>query len=63
MFCIIIYILDWAALATLSGHPATKGAPFVCEKAFSDGLADASTGIPYFYMSSLDLCTQDLKVN
>lgn len=55
-------ISDWTSLGTLSGRTPTEGNPFVCAKAMSDGPTNSSTGIPFFYLSSLDLCTQDSQV-
>ncbi|KAK6644179.1 hypothetical protein RUM43_000446 [Polyplax serrata] len=55
----IVHNVDWTSLGTLSGRTPTEGNPFVCAKAMSDGPTNSSTGIPFFYLSSLDLCTQD----
>lgn len=49
-------------MATISNRNPTKGAPFVCAKAISDGMTNSSTGVPFLYLSQLDLCTQDLQV-
>lgn len=49
-------------MATLSTKNSTKGGPFVCVKATSDGPVDKSSGIPFFYLSSLDICAKDLEV-
>lgn len=51
---------DWAAVAYSSKQPGTYGLPMADIFSISDGLKDNSTGIPYMYVSPLDLGVQDL---
>ncbi|KAM4795536.1 protein CREG1 [Rhinophrynus dorsalis] len=54
---------DWGALATISSHPPVTGQPFANVFSVSDGPRRASTGVPYFYLTSMEISVQDLQVN
>ncbi|XP_034234757.1 protein CREG2 [Thrips palmi] len=56
----IVHHSDWAAVAYTSKQPGTYGLPMADIFSISDGLRDNSTGIPYMYVSPLDLGVQDL---
>ena len=46
--------LDWGVLSTISTRKGLEGMPFGNPISISDGGVNNSTGIPYFYTSSLD---------
>ncbi|ODM93209.1 Protein CREG1 [Orchesella cincta] len=57
----IVHNSYWSSLATISTMPAVRGYPFVNLVSLSDGPNNNSTGIPYFYMTSLDMSSVDLE--
>ena len=55
--------LDWASMATLSSREPTKGFPFSNPWDISDGATfDEASGVPYFYMTDMEMSVQDLQV-
>ncbi|TRY81507.1 hypothetical protein DNTS_009916 [Danionella cerebrum] len=52
---------DWGHLATISTQDQIKGFPFGNIFSVSDGPADNSTGVPYFYVTSMDNTVTDLR--
>uniref|UniRef100_A0A8C2KFT6 Cellular repressor of E1A-stimulated genes 2 n=1 Tax=Cyprinus carpio TaxID=7962 RepID=A0A8C2KFT6_CYPCA len=52
---------DWGHLATISTQEQIKGLPFGNIFSVSDGPADNSTGIPYFYVTPMDNTVTDLR--
>ncbi|KAK4881364.1 hypothetical protein RN001_004683 [Aquatica leii] len=56
----VIHVSDWIALSTISTLNSVKTYPFVNLKSMSDGPLSQSTGIPYIYMTSLDISGKDL---
>ncbi|KAJ8977693.1 hypothetical protein NQ317_005426 [Molorchus minor] len=59
----IMHKSDWVSIATISTQDAIKGYPFVGLKSLSDGPASNSTGVPYLYMSEMDVSGQDVEIN
>lgn len=60
----IVHHSDWASLATMSTRDPTKGYPFSNVFSISDGAnVEKSTGIPYLYLTSMEMSVVDLKVN
>ncbi|KAL3279518.1 hypothetical protein HHI36_017027 [Cryptolaemus montrouzieri] len=57
----IIHNVDWVSMATISTQKGIEGYPFATVKSMSDGPVDNSTGVPYFYMSSIELSQQDIN--
>ncbi len=56
--------LDWASLATISSRPEIASFPFANVFSVSDGQnVKTSTGIPYFYLSKMEMSVHDLKVH
>ncbi|XP_022909089.1 protein CREG1 [Onthophagus taurus] len=51
---------DWVSLATISTQKNIVGFPFVTLKSISDGTRSNSTGVPYLYMTDMDLSGQDI---
>eukprot|EP00088_Acartia_fossae_P031726 TRINITY_DN3253_c0_g2_i5.p2 TRINITY_DN3253_c0_g2~~TRINITY_DN3253_c0_g2_i5.p2 ORF type:complete len:306 (+),score=92.24 TRINITY_DN3253_c0_g2_i5:31-918(+) len=54
---------DWLAMATISTRGSLTGTPFASIFSYSDGPLGNSTGIPYFYMTNMDMSTHDLQKN
>ncbi|XDV30809.1 hypothetical protein PO909_033649 [Leuciscus waleckii] len=52
---------DWGHLATISTQEQIKGLPFGNIFSVSDGPADNSTGVPYFYVTPMDNTVTDLQ--
>ncbi|ENN82490.1 protein CREG1 [Dendroctonus ponderosae] len=59
----IIHNADWVAVGTLSVREDMKGDPFVSLKSISDGPASNSSGIPYLYMTDMDITAIDILAN
>lgn len=58
----LIINLDWTALSTISTHDPIVGYPFANIFSVSDGPIHISKGIPYFYLTDMEISVQDLKV-
>ncbi|KAJ1112602.1 hypothetical protein NDU88_000864 [Pleurodeles waltl] len=54
---------DWGALATLSSHEPVKGKPFANVFSVSDGPLKQGSGVPYLYLTNMEISVQDLTVN
>eukprot|EP00066_Takifugu_rubripes_P000941 XP_003961789.1 PREDICTED: protein CREG2 [Takifugu rubripes] len=54
---------DWGHLATISNQDKIKGLPFGNIFSVSDGPADNSTGVIYFYVTPMDTTVSDLRSN
>ncbi|KAF7689644.1 protein CREG1 [Silurus meridionalis] len=54
---------DWASMATISIHEPVKGQPFSNAFSISDGLLGNGTGVPYMYLTHMEISVQDLQVN
>ncbi|MEE6513470.1 hypothetical protein FKM82_021122 [Ascaphus truei] len=54
---------DWGALATISSHEPVRGQPFANVFSVSDGAPGAGSGVPYFYLTDMEISVQDLQVN
>ncbi|XP_069492036.1 protein CREG1 [Ambystoma mexicanum] len=59
----VAHSCDWGALATLSSHEPVRGLPFANVFSVSDGPLGQSSGVPYLYLTTLEISVQDLKVN
>ena len=56
-------ILDWASVATISSRPEIESYPFSNVFSVCDGATTAtSSGVPYFYLSVLEMSVHDLQV-
>ncbi|KAF4513913.1 UNVERIFIED_CONTAM: hypothetical protein B566_EDAN017736 [Ephemera danica] len=58
----IVHNTDWATMATISTMPKIKGYPFSNTVSISDGPIDASSGVPYLYLTPLEMSTHDLSL-
>lgn len=54
---------DWASLATISTHSPIIGQPFSNVFSISDGPLWASSGVPYLYLTHMEISVQDLQVS
>lgn len=60
----IMHNSEWCAIATISTKSHLAGSPFANVYDVSDGATvEESTGIPYFYLTSLQPSVKDLQVN
>jgi len=59
----VCHYSDWLAMATISTRGSLSGTPFANIFSYSDGTMDKSTGIPYFYLTNMDMSTKDLQKN
>nr|XP_056714675.1 protein CREG1 [Euleptes europaea] len=59
----VAHACDWAALATISTHPPVRGQPFANVFSISDGEARNGTGVPYLYLTAMEISVRDLQVN
>ncbi|XP_033002667.1 protein CREG1 [Lacerta agilis] len=60
----VAHSCDWGALATLSAQdPPMRGQPFSNVFSVSDGPRGSSSGVPYMYLTPLEVSVQDLQVN
>nr|XP_019956109.1 PREDICTED: protein CREG2 [Paralichthys olivaceus] len=59
----IAHYSDWGHLSTISMQDKIKGLPFGNIFSVSDGPADNSTGVIYFYVTPMDNSVSDLKNN
>ncbi|XP_053702074.1 protein CREG1 [Synchiropus splendidus] len=59
----IAHQVDWGSLATISSRPPVVGQPFSNVFSISDGPPGTSSGVPYMYLTRMEISVQDLKVN
>ncbi|KAM9766603.1 protein CREG1 isoform 2-T3 [Menidia menidia] len=59
----IAHECEWASMATVSTHRPVVGQPFSNVFSVSDGPRGASSGVPYLYMTRMEVSVQDLQVN
>lgn len=61
-FILASNLLDWAAIATSGKRSNSKSGPFANVVSMSDGPVEQGSGIPFFYLTPMDLSSQDLQV-
>uniref|UniRef100_H2ZU95 CREG-like beta-barrel domain-containing protein n=1 Tax=Latimeria chalumnae TaxID=7897 RepID=H2ZU95_LATCH len=59
----VAHSCDWGSLATISVQEVVRGWPFANVFSVSDGPLEQGTGVPYFYLSPLEISVHDLKVS
>ncbi|KAK2704885.1 hypothetical protein QYM36_017061 [Artemia franciscana] len=59
----IVHVSDWAGMATISTRQGILGSPFANIFSVSDGTKKKSTGVPYMYLTDLEMSVKDLKVD
>uniref|UniRef100_UPI003AAEE15C protein CREG1-like n=1 Tax=Centroberyx gerrardi TaxID=166262 RepID=UPI003AAEE15C len=52
---------DWASMATISTHRPVVGQPFSNVFSISDGPVGSGTGVPYMYLTRMEISVQDLE--
>ena len=58
-----VSLKEWASVATISSRPEIESYPFSNVFSVSDGATtDTSSGVPYFYLSVLEMSVHDLQV-
>lgn len=58
----VVHQCDWASLATISTHKPVVGRPFSNTFSVSDGPAGSGSGVPYLYLTRMEVSVQDLQV-
>lgn len=53
---------DWASMATISTHKPAVGQPFSNAFSVSDGPEGSGSGVPYMYLTRMEISVQDLEV-
>lgn len=59
----IAHRCDWASMATISSHSPVVGQPFSNVFSVSDGPPGSSSGVPYMYLTHMEISVQDLQVS
>lgn len=59
----IVHNADWAAIATQSTAQAVRGFPFANIVSISDGPINNSSGVPYMYITPMELSTRDIEAD
>ncbi|CAL1597975.1 unnamed protein product [Knipowitschia caucasica] len=59
----IVHVCDWASLATVSSREPVIGQPFSNVFSISDGPVKHSSGVPYLYLTDMELSVKDLRVD
>jgi len=57
----VMHNSDWVSISTTSTLPSVKTYPFVSLESVSDGPVSKGTGIPYLYITTLDLSAKDIE--
>lgn len=53
---------EWASVATISTHEPVVGQPFSNVFSVSDGPLGSGSGVPYLYLTRMEISVQDLQV-
>jgi len=60
----VVHVSDWGSLASISSQKGIYGLPYANVFSTSDGIiGNVSRGIPYFFMTPMDVSAQDLAHN
>ena len=59
----LVHESTWTVMATLANRDPIKGYPFANVFSVSDGTVDRSTGVPYIYLTPMELSAIDLENN
>ncbi|KAM6958130.1 protein CREG1 [Tautogolabrus adspersus] len=59
----VAHQVNWASMATISTHKPVVGQPFSNAFSVSDGPEGSSSGVPYMYLTRMEISVQDLEVN
>jgi len=59
----VVHLSDWTAMATISSREPTRGMPFANVFSVADGTRYRSTGVPYLYLTDMEISVHDLRAN
>ncbi|XP_051870251.1 protein CREG1 isoform X2 [Pristis pectinata] len=59
----VVNSCDWASMATISTHKPVVGRAFSNVFSISDGPPQRGSGVPYLYLTPLEISVQDIKIN
>ncbi|XP_078264776.1 protein CREG1 [Rhinoraja longicauda] len=59
----VVNSCDWCSMATISTHKPLAGLPFSNVFSLSDGPRHQGSGVPYLYLTPLEVSVQDIKIN
>ncbi|XP_034035361.1 protein CREG1 [Thalassophryne amazonica] len=59
----VAHACDWASMATISTRESVAGRPIANVFSVSDGPPGSASGVPYMFLTSLDVSVRDLQVN
>lgn len=59
----VVNSCDWCSMATISTHKPRVGLPFSNVFSVSDGPRQQGSGVPYLYLTPLEVSVQDIKIN
>uniref|UniRef100_UPI00398F6B11 protein CREG1 n=1 Tax=Pristiophorus japonicus TaxID=55135 RepID=UPI00398F6B11 len=59
----IVHNCDWGLVATISTHKPLVGRAFANIFSVSDGPPEEASGVPYLYLTPLELSVQDMQAN
>ncbi|XP_066996786.2 uncharacterized protein CREG [Anabrus simplex] len=59
----IVHNADWASIATISSNREVRTFPFANIVSISDGTPTNSSGVPYMYLTPMDMSSQDLEID
>ncbi|XP_067849138.1 protein CREG1 [Heptranchias perlo] len=59
----IVHSCDWGSVATISTHEPVVGRAFSNIFSVSDGPLEQASGVPYLYLTPLEISVQDMQAN
>ncbi|XP_072116374.1 protein CREG1 [Mobula birostris] len=59
----VVNSCDWAAMATISTHKPVAGRAFANVFSISDGLQGSGSGVPYLYLTPMEISVQDIEIH
>ncbi|XP_067896961.1 protein CREG1 [Heterodontus francisci] len=59
----IVHACDWGSVATISKQPCVVGRPFSNIFSVSDGPLARGSGVPYLYLTPLEISVQDMQAH
>eukprot|EP00096_Caligus_rogercresseyi_P001163 TRINITY_DN11829_c0_g1_i1.p1 TRINITY_DN11829_c0_g1~~TRINITY_DN11829_c0_g1_i1.p1 ORF type:complete len:229 (-),score=50.70 TRINITY_DN11829_c0_g1_i1:54-740(-) len=59
----VVHLSDWIAISTISTRSPTVGRAFANILSMSDGTNKNSSGVPYFYLTPMEMSVRDLEVD
>ncbi|CAB4054199.1 Protein CREG1,Protein CREG2 [Lepeophtheirus salmonis] len=59
----VVHLSDWIAISTISTRSPTVGRAFANVFSMSDGTNKNSSGVPFFYLTPMEMSVKDLQVD